>query len=156
LSEKGLDTSISPKSLFNSESLLMLPEIKKLGQGNKVAIVRGEDGRNFLKEQLEKQGAEVEYINVYRRYCPQTSLDELRLANQQQALDIIMLTSVQSATNLFDLQSGEVDNDWLSKVTLLVGSERIKRKLLSSEYKTGKLLVADDPSDETMLKRLLS
>jgi len=156
LYEKGLDASISPKSIFNSEALLALPEIKKLGQGDKVAIVRGEGGRDYLKEQLEAQGVDVDYINVYRRRCPQSSLDELCLANQQQPLDVIMLTSVQSATNLFDLQSGGVDNAWLSKVTLLVGSERIKSKLLSSKYKTGKMIVADDPSDKTMFERLLS
>lgn len=153
---QGLDVSVTPDSYFNSESLLALHEIKELGPGDKVAIIRGEGGRNFLKEQLENQGAEVEYINVYRRFCPQTSLDELSEANQRQQLDIIMLTSVQSAFNLFDLQARGVDNGWLSKATLLLGSERIKNKLLSSQYKTGKLLVADDPSDETMFESLLN
>ena len=158
LTQQGINVSFFPKKIFNSEALLAMPEIKTIGtknvNANKVAIIRGEGGRDLLKAQLQKQGAQVDYINVYKRSCPQTSLKILSEHYKNGQLDIILLTSGNSASNLFDLQATEADNTWLNKVTLMVGSERIKQHVLNATPHTGELIAAEDPSDETLFQQL--
>lgn len=51
---------------FDSEGILALPEFNQV-IGKRIAIVRGEVGRDWLGEQLTSKGAEVIYYAVYRR-----------------------------------------------------------------------------------------
>ena len=52
--------------------------------GRRVLVVRGEDGRDWLAEQLRTAGAEVEFVAAYRRTAPR--LDEPGAAVLAQAL----------------------------------------------------------------------
>ena len=155
----GLDVKISPQENYNSEALLALPEMKKLGlsdsgKPHKVAILRGEGGRNFLKESLEKQGCQVDYIELYQRKCPQNSLDALKEKAANNQLDVIIMTSGTSVKNLFALQA-QAAHDWLNTTTLLAGSERIKQQVLSSTSHTGLVLSTLNPGDEKLYQKLL-
>lgn len=40
-------------------------------QGRRVRVVRGEDGRDWLAEQLRAAGAEIDFVAAYRRLPPQ-------------------------------------------------------------------------------------
>jgi uroporphyrinogen-III synthase len=156
----GIQVQISPQNNYNSEALLALPEIQKLGfsasdKNHKVAILRGEGGRELLKETLEKQGCTVDYIELYKRSCPQNSLDTLKNKAKENQLDIILITSGTSIDHLFSLQEENNDNDWLNNVPLLVGSERIKQQVLSSTSHHGALISTENPSDENLLEKLL-
>ena len=162
----GIQVDISPQN-YNSEALLALLEVRKLGltaQGkpHKVAILRGENGREFLKKALEKQGCVVDYIEVYQRSCPQDSLKQLTDKVQRNQLDMILITSCTSIEHLFTLQTQNAiehdcnaDCDWLNSAPLLVGSERIKQQVLSCTSHRGTLLSAKNPSDEKLLEKLL-
>jgi len=154
LQEQGITPNIVPDQLFNSEAFLALPEIQQLGteqsKFNKIAIIRGDDGRNLLHDTLVKRGAKVDYINTYQRRCPQTDARYLKQQWQRKELDIIMLTSGSSVANLFKLTKGE---DWINHVTLLLGSQRMKQ-YIPSDF-NGQLLIADEPSDETLFKTLI-
>jgi len=44
-------------------------------QGRRVLVVRGEDGRDWLAEQLREAGAEVEFLAAYRRAPPVLDAD---------------------------------------------------------------------------------
>jgi len=153
LTQQGLSADIVPKLLFNSEAFLELPDIQQLSmrQSNikNIAIVRGDSGRNLLHDTLVKRGANVDYIDTYQRHCPQTDTHILKQHWQRKELDIIMLTSGSSVANLFNLSKGD---DWINHVTLLIGSQRMQRYIPSSF--TGRLLIADDPSGETLLEVL--
>ncbi len=155
LQEHGITPNIVPDKLFNSESFLALPEIQQLATEQstlkKIAIIRGESGRELLHDTLVKRGANVDYINTYQQHCPQTNVDTLKQHWQRKELDIIMLTSGSSVANLFNLTK---DEDWINHVTLLLGSQRM-RHYIPSGFK-GDLLIADDPSDETLFKKLTS
>jgi uroporphyrinogen-III synthase len=156
----GIEASISPKKNYNSEALLALAEIQNLGETasgkpHKVVILRGEGGRDFLKESLENQGCEVEYIELYRRTCPQDSLERLKSRALSHQLDMILITSGTSIEHLFALQAQNKGNDWLNSAPLLVGSERIKQQVLRCTSHHGALLSTVNPSDENLYQKLL-
>ena len=101
LHRMGFAHVIVPISGFDTESVLALPEFSALAmQGRKVVVFRGDGGRDLLGEVLAQRGAEVEYVTVYRRYCPETDSRDLIAAAQSDALDAIVLTSSEGVRNL--------------------------------------------------------
>jgi uroporphyrinogen-III synthase len=152
LKENDIAVDVYPKQSFNSEALLALPDLQPdMINGHRVAIVRGKGGRNMLRDTLQQRGANVTNINIYQRHCPQKNANLLKQHWQRGELDIIMLTSASSVTNLFKL-AGFAKDDWLNQLTLLLGSERMQQAL-PKNFK-GRVLLADDPSDETLIKQL--
>ncbi len=152
LEKNGITPDIYPSHYFNSEALLAMPEMQAgVIKGQRIAIIRGEGGRNLLRDTLRVRGASVDNINIYRRRCPQKNANFLKQHWQRGELDIIMLTSASSVANLFKLADFAKDN-WLNQLTLLLGSERMQQAL-PKNFK-GRVLVADDPGDEKLIKRL--
>ena len=148
----GIKVDYFPAKGFNSEALLAMPEIKNYNDGKTIVILRGQNGRELLKEKLEGQGAKVDYIDVYKREFPQQNLESLKQKFEQAQLDIILITSGTSLKNLFEFS---LDNEWLEKTNLLMGSERIKTQLENTYKFQGSVLSASDPSDETLYQALL-
>lgn len=69
LNNLGIARVLAPTDQFDSEHLLALPELQQVG-GRRIAIFRGESGRELLGETLKTRGAEIEYIPCYRRSRP--------------------------------------------------------------------------------------
>jgi len=151
LAERGVVVSIVPDALFNSEALLELDTFNEVAS-KRIAIIRGDSGRDVLRETLFQRGASVEYIDAYRRVCPVSNLLPLVKCQQNIGIDIILLTSVEGLTNLFKLGGGQ---DWLNRMTLLVGSKRISDAADKIDHQ-GRIIVADDPSDDKMISGLLN
>jgi uroporphyrinogen-III synthase len=149
LTRHGVTVSVVPSKAFNSEALLACSELQSIS-GKSIAIIRGEGGRKLLRDTLTQRNANVDYIDVYRRICPTGNLLPLVKFQEQGGLDIIVLTSVESLHHLFRLGKAQL---WLNKVTLLVGSERIAAMVEQTSH-TGQVLVAPDPSDESIFNRL--
>jgi len=152
LKSKGIHVDYFPDAVFNSESLLKMPEIMAYKEGKKVVILRGNGGREYLKESLENQGADVTYIDVYQRVFPQDNLDRLDMHYQHHELDLILLSSGESLDNLFKFEDAY---PWLDKVDLMVGSNRIKQQALQIKNYHGNLIATEDPSDDTFFETLL-
>ena len=148
LSKHGMTVDYFPRKIFNSEALLALEAMQQV-QGLRIAIFRGEGGRDLLRDTLQKRGATVDYFNVYARRCPASDLEALKQHCKQGELDIIVLTSGESLAHLLRLSHGE---KWLSQVTLLLGSERIRQKF-KDKY-SAETWVSPDPSDESIYKIL--
>lgn len=72
-------------------------------QGHKAWVVRGEDGRDWLADQLRECGAEVQFLAAYRRVVPafgpaQHALIQAALARPQEHL--WLFSSSEAVTNL--------------------------------------------------------
>lgn len=151
LKHYGVNVAIVPEKNFNSEALLACRALQSVQTAN-IAIIRGEGGRELLRDTLLRRGAQVDYIDVYRRICPAENLLPLVKFQQQGSIDIIILTSVESLQHFFRLGAGLA---WVNQVTLLVGSERIREHVRHTSH-VGNVLVAADPSDGSIIQCLMS
>ncbi len=133
-----------PAKQFDSEGLLALPEFAEVS-GQKILIIRGEDGRETLAETLRQRGAEVDYMAVYRRVKPNTKLDGV----VKKSIDIAIVTSNQSVQNLWQM-AGKRHQGWLKSLPLVVMSERNREYAKELGYQ-GDILIASTQSDEGLL-----
>ena len=76
-----------PTEQASTESLLAMPEMKNVA-GRRLLIVRGQGGRETLKNTLIERGAEVTYCEVYRRVLDARHADAIRvfLNNERQVI----------------------------------------------------------------------
>ena len=79
----------SPRTGFDSEALLELDCLRHL-PGKRVLICRGDGGRELVAETLQRRGAEVDVLALYRRVCNN------RFVWPTEAVDMVLVTSLQS------------------------------------------------------------
>ena len=113
---------IQADSGVTSEDLLKLPLLDDISN-KKIAIVRGQGGREFLAESLRSKGAQVDYLETYRRRA--IDYDVTAFCDKLKAAEVNVLT-VTSGQALDRLHSILADNkEQLDLLPLLVPSERI-------------------------------
>ena len=152
LAEHNCAVTYLAESGFTSEDFLKLPSLQQLHQ-QRILIVRGQGGRELLAQVLSERGASVDYLDVYRRIKPAPlTWQQLHHLKTHASRLIISFTSAESVHNFLALINNSLD---LSKLTLLVGGTRIAQTARMVGF-SGTMLVADDPSDESMFKALLS
>ncbi len=149
LQEVGLDPTLVPESSYDSEGLLALPALQDV-KGWRVLIVRGDGGREHLRETLEARGASVEYVGVYRRRLPRRNPANL-IANWDRLVDVVTVTSVQVLDNLFTLL-GEAGANQLRQTPLVVASQRIATRAAGRGCQ--QVLVSPSALDRDMLATL--
>jgi uroporphyrinogen-III synthase len=118
----GLSTDYVPAHRFNSEALLALDELQDMA-GQRVIIFRGNGGREYLHDTLTERGAEVDYVEVYRRACPVVDAAAMLELLQPGYLDYITVTSNETLQNLFDM-AGAAGQPLLCEAPLVVVSQR--------------------------------
>lgn len=124
LKEAGYNEIIYPPVEFSTEALLALPEFHSIS-GKKIAIIKGEGGRELLQTTLQERGAHVLLINSYRRALPEidpTRYCDLFINNK---IDAAICTSFEGIANLKKL-IGEKAWKTLKVTPCIVMSERIK------------------------------
>lgn len=92
----GVGEIIVPAQRFDSEGLLALPMLQDV-DGWRIAILRGDGGRELLGDTLRARGAEVEYITCYRRSAPALDVPAWLAARP----DVIVVTSSEALTHLW-------------------------------------------------------
>ena len=80
--------------------------------GRRVLVVRGEDGRDWLAEQLRARGAEVAFVAAYRRQRPCFDAPARLLLAAAQAAPAQHLWVFSSSEALTHLQALAPDADW--------------------------------------------
>lgn len=154
LAAAELAADIVPEAGFTSEALLAHPQLQ-LTSGARVLIVRGEGGRELLKETFAAHGMSVETREVYRRVRP--SVDAARLAEiearwSDEGIDVVTATSIETLENLQALLT-ERGRQLLSSTALLVPSRRIVAAAVSAGLR-GEAIVAAGADDASMIGAL--
>lgn len=149
LHEIGLEPTLLPDRQFDSEGLLALPEMHQVG-GKRISIVRGNGGRETLKQTLQARGATVGYIEVYRRQIPQRNPANL-LANWADMVDVVTISSGEILQNLCTMLGAE-GVALLQTTPLLVGSERIAKQ--AADLGCQRIYVAQSALDKDVLLAL--
>lgn len=154
LRELGVSRVVAPRERFDSEALLGLPELSAAAVGGRrVAIFRGDGGRELLGEELARRGARVDYVSCYRRLPPPGVPEGVRQALRAGRIDAVTLTSSEALRHLPAL-FGDTDLARLKVVPLLVPHERIASLARDSGFLDVHLTGASDEGLLAGLKEL--
>lgn len=126
LTAASLAADIVPEAPFTSEALLAHPEFQPL-PGQRVLIVRGEGGRETLREALSARGVEVATLDVYRRVRPSPAAEEVAALETRWAedgIDAVTATSFETYANLVELLTPR-GREMLARTLLLAPTQRI-------------------------------
>lgn len=149
LEQAGLEPGIVAPPPHNSEALLSTPFLQDL-KHHRAVIVRGQSGREKLADELRDRGAEVHYLEVYRRDRPNTELSFKKLWDKPP--DAICITSVEIAKNLLECIVPE-EKGTLLQCPFIAGNQRILNACLELGY-TAFPGIANNPGDDAMFKAL--
>jgi uroporphyrinogen-III synthase len=95
----GLPAAQIPQASYDSEGLLALPALNEIA-GKRVLILRGGGGREVLGDTLQGRGAQVDYVDCYRRAAPQSGADGLAEVLRDGRAHALTLTSSEGLDNL--------------------------------------------------------
>jgi uroporphyrinogen-III synthase len=116
---------LAPSERFDSEALLALPEMQaNRVAGKRVAIFRGDGGRELLADTLRERGALVDCIASYRRSGPPDGVRPLLAAWQAGKLDALTVSSSEGLRYLLDLLDAE-GHAFLASTPVFVPHARI-------------------------------
>lgn len=125
LAAHGVTGCIAPTERFDSEALLALPQLAaERMAGRRVAIFRGDGGRELLADTLRERGATVDCITCYRRSGPSNGVTPLLAAWRAGRLDALTVSSSEGLRYLLDLLDGE-GRTFLQRTPLFVPHARI-------------------------------
>ncbi len=133
---------------MHSEAILALPLLQAVAD-KKVAIFRGQGGRELLASTLRERGAQVDYVEVYRRMPaahPANALPDHLSAG----LDVIVITSGESLRQLTELAGDNTAA--LSLIPLLVPSARVADEARTAGFST--VLNAEGADQASMIAAL--
>lgn len=129
IQEQKLTVHIDPGDKFDSENLLNHKAMRNVENRN-ILIVRGQSGREILGKTLQKRGAKVSYISVYRREhnkMPRKQIAALDTAWQADNIDYVTVFSVATMNSLVNqLMSTSVK--LLHRTMLVAPSNRVIKK----------------------------
>ncbi len=145
----GLEPTLVPETRYDSEGLLALPALQQMA-GRRVIIVRGEGGRELLRQELQARGAEVACAEVYRRRCTERSARNL-VAGWPVLVQAAVVTSVELFDCLWE-RLGEEGQGLLRQTPLVVIGERIAGH--ARERGCTAVTVAAQASDHAILEAL--
>jgi uroporphyrinogen-III synthase len=144
----GVASVIAPTSGADSEALLSLPEMQQVA-GERLLIVRGDEGRELLAQTLAARGARVEVAACYRRARPPGDCAPLYDAWRASELHAITVLSAQALDNFIAMGGAELARS----LPVFAPHERIARH--ARDAGVGEAIVAG-AGDEQMLERLVA
>lgn len=151
LEERGLAAAHCPEREYTSEALLALPALQHM-HGRRVLILRGDGGREHLRETLTARGAQVDYLEVYRRARPDTDPAPWLARWHNGEIAAVLITSNESLRSLLAIV-GTLGLELLRGTPLVVGNART-RELARELGLDGAVTVAADATDAAMVAAL--
>jgi uncharacterized protein HemX/uroporphyrinogen-III synthase len=149
LQSANLPVTVYPHTQWSSDGLLDLPEFQAL-TGKKIALFRGEGGREWLAENLTARGASLAPIIVYQRALPDVVVTDYVALVQTHKIDLVVCTSSEGLQNLKTLLQAA----WLELQTIavIVISERMR--IFAAELGFHKIFLAKNPSHGAIMEVL--
>lgn len=123
LTAVGIPDVRIPETTFDSQGLLALPALQAIS-GRRIAVFRGEGGRDDLGVALRRRGAFVDYIDCYRRAPPEAGAGGLVEALRGGRVHALTITSSEGLDNLCALLDAP-DRDVLARIPTFVPHPRI-------------------------------
>ena len=152
LLQKKLSVDVHfPIKTFDSEHLLK-EKIYNNVEGQKILIIRGEGGRETLKNALEEKGATVNYGECYVRKYVDIDLIQLKNDLVNYHHQFILFSSTNSAKH-FIHQLSKVDSSWLQNIKIIVNHKKIEG-LLSKIFKD--IFVCNNIDTQNIRKLIVS
>jgi uroporphyrinogen-III synthase len=146
LRAEGIENVLLPTERFDSEGLLAHPALQQV-VGQKIAIFRGDGGRELLGDTLQIRGAKVEYLSCYQR---RESILDLTLFSRQLP-DAWTISSSEALNYLWEkLQSASLS---ALAVPLFVPHPRIA---VLAQQQGWKNVIQTASGDDGMLSGLLA
>ncbi len=151
LAAHGLTGCLAPRQRFDSEALLALPELASVA-GKRIAIFRGEGGRELLADTLISRGACVDCVACYRRSAPASDGSPLLAAWRRGEIDALTLSSSEGLRHLCALLD---DEGWrfLQATPLFVTHARIGENALNAGLNK---IILSSPDDGGIVTALLA
>lgn len=149
LKKAKLHVDVFPQENWNSEGLLALPEFQDL-TNKKIAVFKGEGGRDYLALTLKERGADVVSIITYRRDLASQQPAPVNQLIQNNQINLIVTTSVDGLKNLKIL----FQDVWgqLKNIPLIVISKRMQDA--ANELGFQNILLAQNASDNAILSTI--
>jgi len=147
----GKQPDIVPTGSFNSEGLLETEALQDVTNKN-ILIIRGDGGREHLRQTLQQRGATVDYLSVYQRIKPASDNSELEQHLQNNQIAVIVITSAEGLKNLVEMVT-EKQRKLLLQVPLLLINPRLVATAKKLGFKSD-LFIATQASDDAIIKTL--
>jgi uroporphyrinogen-III synthase len=148
LSGESAEVLLPGPAAMNSEELLASDDLQILNE-QKILILRGRGGREYLRDNLLARGASVEYCELYQRVCPTALAENLQNATLQNH-DIVTLFSGESLQNFYktvsNLWPGFRDTDTWASLNWIVPGDRVAS--LAREMGLKNVIVAKNASED--------
>ena len=150
-----------PDTGITSEDLLALPGMQDV-RGKRVALFRGQGGRELLAATLRERGARVDYIELYRRLEPRYDPAQVLAQLQHDGVNAIVTTSQQILQALLALGAdGNGGEDkvraallsLLRQLPVIVPSQRVRELALAAGI--NQVIDAGGADDETVARALV-
>jgi len=142
--------AFTPGEAMSSEGLLALPALQQV-RGQRVLIVKGEGGRDALRQELSARGATVDELPCYRRSCPELPAGALAARIFEWEIDVILISSGEGLANFLLLLSPP-ETSKLKATGVIVPSARVAQ--MAREAGFDRIVTADNASDVAMLHAL--
>jgi uroporphyrinogen-III synthase len=140
----------TPGNNMSSEGLLAIPSLQTV-RGERVLVVKGEGGRDTLRQALISRGAAVDELACYRRSVPGLPDGELAARLDRWAVDVILVSSGEGLGNL-PLLLSPAESTKLKAVGMIVPSLRVAT--MAREAGFSHIITADNASDAAMIAAL--
>lgn len=136
-----------------SEDLLALPGLLDV-KGKRIALFRGQGGRELIAESLRTRGARVDYLELYARKVPQYSRGDVLQQIERENINVVVITSMQILESFLSLiDTATVSSELLRRLCLIVPSQRVREHALAAGFK--RAVNAGGADDQTVLRNLL-
>ena len=152
--DKGLDIDFVPLTSLDSEGLLVALLDKEKGMqlnNTRVAILRGQSGRELLQAGLQKHGADVSLVPCYTRRVTSRPIQPIVARWSAGEIDVVLITSVSILDGLVELLGAKNIALLLDSAVVTI-SERIRQRCL--QHGISRVRVAGGVSNDCLIDTL--